>query len=87
MPTVTIPLLLKELTGGVRQVEVPGETLGQVIAALEERFPGLAAKLRDGEKIKPSVKFTVDGRLAIDGVETRVDPGSQVSILPSFGGG
>lgn len=87
MPTVTIPLLLRDLTGGLRRVEVPGETLGELITALEERFPGMAEKLRDGEKVRSGVAFTVDGRLALDGVKTRLDPGSQVGIVPSFGGG
>ncbi len=87
MATVTIPLLLKDLTGGARKAEVPGENLREVIKALDRIFPGLEAKLLSNGKIQPYVAFTVDGAIAAQGLDTPVRPDSEVCILPSMGGG
>ncbi len=39
MATVTIPLLFKDLTGGVRRAEVPGGNLAEIIRALDRIHP------------------------------------------------
>jgi len=87
MATVTIPLLLKDLTGGVRRAEVSGENLGEILRALDGIFPGLEAKMVSEGKILPYVTFTVDGAIAARGLDTPVGPESEVCILPSMGGG
>lgn len=87
MATVSIPLLLEGLTGGARQAEVAGATLEEVVAALDVAYPGIGARIRDGEKLSPSLAFVIDGKIASRGLATPVGPESQVSILPAFGGG
>jgi molybdopterin converting factor small subunit len=87
MAVVAIPLLLSDVTGGARHAEVAGTTLAEIIAALDALHPGIAARIRDGEKIKPNVALTVDGKIAARGLDTPVRPDSQVAILPAFGGG
>ena len=87
MATVSIPLLLKDLTGGARRAEVAGETLGEIIAGLEAVHPGIGGRIHDGKKMRPSLAFVVDGKLATRGLATPVGPQSQVNILPAFGGG
>ena len=87
MATVTIPLLLADVTGGARRAEVEGTTLGDVIAALDRIHPGIEARVRDGDKITPMLAFTVDGKIAARGLATPVGPESDVCMLPSFGGG
>lgn len=87
MATVTIPLLLKEVTGGARRAEVSGENLGQILRALDQIYPGLEAKILSDGKILPYVTFTVDGAIAARGLDTPVRPDSEVCILPSMGGG
>ena len=87
MATVSIPLLLKDLTGGARRAEVAGETLAEIIAALDAIHPGIKRRIHDGEKISPNLAFVVDGKLATGGLATPVGPQSQVNILPAFGGG
>jgi len=42
---VRIPPVLRASAGGNKQVEVPGATVGEVLAALVERFPGLRQQL------------------------------------------
>ncbi len=87
MATVSIPLLLKDLTGGVREAEVEGATLEEIIAALDATYPGIAAKILSGQKISPNVALVVDGKIAGAGLATPVGPQAHVSILPAFGGG
>ena len=87
MATVSIPLLLKDVTGGARRVEVQGSTLEEIITALEGIHPGIEARIRHGDKLSPTVAFTVDGKIAARGLATPVRPDSEVCMLPSFGGG
>lgn len=44
---VRIPTPLRSYTGGVAQVEADGETVGEVIADLDRRYPGLAFRVVD----------------------------------------
>lgn len=87
MAAVSIPLLLKDVTGGARQAEVAGTTLLEIIAALDLLYPGIEARIRRGEKISPTVALIVDGKIAARGLATPVNPDSQINILPAFGGG
>jgi molybdopterin converting factor small subunit len=87
MATVSIPSLLADTTRGDRQAEVAGETLGEVISALEALYPGIQARLCKGGKISSFVALTVDGKIAAAGLQTRLRPDSRVDILPAFGGG
>jgi len=87
MATVSIPLLFQELTDGRRQVEVGGATVADVIAALDALYPGIATRLRDGDRLAPIVTVTVDGKIAAEGLATPVGPNSEVCMLPAFGGG
>jgi len=87
MAVVSIPLLLSDVTGGSRQVEVTGATLAEIVTALDAVHPGIEARLLDQRKIKTTVAFVIDGRIAGQGLATPVAPDSQVNILPAFGGG
>jgi molybdopterin synthase sulfur carrier subunit len=87
MATVSIPLLLEEVTGGARRAEVAGQTLAEIVAALEAIHPGIESRIHDGQKISPHLALLVDGRIATRGLATPVGPQSQVTILPAFGGG
>ena len=87
MATVTIPLLFSDVTGGARRADVEGATLAEIVAALDKIHPGMESRVRDGDRIRPIVAFTVDGKIATEGLATPVHPDSEVCLLPSFGGG
>ncbi len=87
MPTVWIPPLLRELTGGQERVTVPGRTVGEVIQALEERFPGIQERLCQGNRLRPGITVTVDGVLGAKGLREAVSPESEVHFVPAIGGG
>ena len=47
MSSVRIPPVLRTATGGQKQVEASGETVGEVLASLTTTYPGLAPQLLD----------------------------------------
>ncbi len=87
MAKVFIPIQCRDLTHGVAEVEVDGRLLRHVIAALEERFPGLAARLCVGDAIAPGLAVSIDGALSARGLLTPLAPHSEVHFLPAIGGG
>jgi molybdopterin converting factor small subunit len=87
MATVWVPSLMRDLTDGRQTVDVPGETVGQVVAALDRLYPGIAARLCQGERLIPEVTAYVDGQVAPLGMGQRVGAESEVRFLPAMGGG
>jgi sulfur-carrier protein len=87
MARVFIPPQLRDLTGGAAQVEAAGETVREVVDALEAQFPGLRARLcRDGE-LAPALQVSVDHVMSQRGLRAKVRPESEIHFLPAFGGG
>ncbi|MCS7305225.1 MAG: MoaD/ThiS family protein [Thermoguttaceae bacterium] len=87
MAWVQIPMMLAEFTGGVRRLEATGANLRELIEELDRRFPGIAGQIYQGEKIRPTLVVTVDGKIATDGLNTPVASTSEVCFLPFLGGG
>jgi molybdopterin synthase sulfur carrier subunit len=87
MPTVHIPPQMRELTGGLSEIDVEGRTLRQVIAALEAAFPGVAARLVADDRLAPGLAVSIDGTVTSRGLLAKVEPHSQIHFLPAFGGG
>jgi molybdopterin converting factor small subunit len=87
MAIVTIPLSLKDLSGGARRAEVPGTSLAEVLRGLDRLYPGIEARIHRSGKLDPNVLLAVDGAIAAGGLSTAVGPDSEVSILPRLGGG
>ena len=77
----------RDLTGGVDRAQVPGGTLAQVIAALDERFPGLSARLRTADGLAPGLAASIDGSFTNRGLWAKVGEASEVHFLPAIGGG
>ena len=89
MITVRIPTPLRTLTGGEEQVQAPGATLREVIDALDEQHPGIKARLIDEKGVKRFVNIYVgdeDVRF-LEGLETKLESGSEISIVPAIAGG
>lgn len=66
---------------------MPGRTLGQVIDALDAAYPGAKARLCEGDRLKPGVVASVDGRAANLELLQPVGEHSEVSFHPAVGGG
>jgi len=90
VPTVRIPTQLRTLSGGDAEVSVDGATVGEVLTALETAHPGFAARLfDDAGSLRRFVNVFVadeDVRFA-DGLDTKVESGQTVSIIPAVAGG
>ena len=87
MAIVTIPLLLKDVTGGARRADVPGTSLAEVLRALDGLYPGIEARIQRNGKLDPNLLLAVDGTIVTGGLATPLGPESEVSILPRLGGG
>jgi [CysO sulfur-carrier protein]-thiocarboxylate-dependent cysteine synthase len=88
--TVRIPPTLRTDVNGAREVEVSGETLREVLEALSERYPALGRQvLEDGDGIAPFVNVYVNREdvRTLEGLDTPVNAGSTVILLPAMAGG
>ena len=87
--TIRIPTPLRTLTGGEEQVPAEGSTVKQVIENLEQRHPGIRDRLLDEKGVRRFVNIYVcdeDIRF-LDGLETQLKGGEEVSIVPAIAGG
>jgi molybdopterin synthase sulfur carrier subunit len=87
MAVVWIPALLRDLTGGEAKANVPGETVRQVIANLEQAYPGIEARLCDEGRLRPDISVVVDGRVSQQKLRHRLAEASEVHFLPAISGG
>lgn len=87
MALVWIPALLRDLTGGAEQAEAAGETVGEVIDHLEERFPGIRARLVEDGRLRPGITVVVDGVTGRRRLRQPVRPQSEVHFIPALSGG
>ncbi len=90
MATVRIPTPLRAVTRDLRVVDVAGGTLREVVESLEQQFPGIKARLVDGDgQVHAFVNIFVDGEDVrfLRGLATPLRETSEVSIIPAMAGG
>ena len=87
MPEVWIPSLMRSLTRGQEQVQVPGETVREVIENLEARFPGISERICEDGRIRPGLAVAIDGVVGNDGMRQRVAEESEVHFVTAISGG
>ena len=87
MAIVWVPSLMRDLTGGQETIEVPGNTVGQVIARLDSAYPGIRDRLCREGQIVSTVAVHIDGRAASLGMLEPVTPQSEIQFLPAISGG
>jgi sulfur-carrier protein len=86
---VRIPPTLRGETAGEREVEASGRTVRELLDDLMGRFPALRAELLEEDELAPFVNVYVEGEdvRTKDGLDTPVDDGSQIILLPAMAGG
>ena len=87
MATVWIPASLRSLSGGQETVELAAANVRQVITELDRLFPGLGARLREGDALRPGIAAAIDGHLANLGLLQPVGPNSEVHFVLAVAGG
>ncbi|MBO0853707.1 MAG: MoaD/ThiS family protein [Nocardia sp.] len=87
--TVSIPTIMRTLTGGEKRVSATGSTLAEVIGDLEASYPGIEQKLLSDGKLNRYVNIYIDDedvRFA-GGLAAEVPAEGSVTILPAVAGG
>jgi len=88
--TIRIPTPLRSATDGQSAVEVEAGTVSEALRALVDEYPDLADNLyNEDDELRQFVNVYVgdeDVRFG-DGVETTLDAGDEISIVPSIAGG
>ena len=90
MSTVHIPSVLRPNVGGVKSIEVDGDSIRSVINGLIERHPTLGAQLLTDEgDLNRFVNVFVNGQdlRYLAGLDTPVAPSDEVRLLPAMAGG
>jgi molybdopterin converting factor small subunit len=82
--------MLRPTVGGERSVVAEGSTLRELIHNVDQRHPGFAGQLleRDGAQRRFVNIYVNDEDVRyLDGLDTRVEEGDVISILPAVAGG
>ena len=89
MSHIRIPPMLRGEVGGAREVPAEGDTVRELLDDLMARFPGLRPQLVEDDDIAPFVNVYVEGEdvRTLDGLDTSVEHGSTVILLPAMAGG
>jgi molybdopterin synthase sulfur carrier subunit len=87
---VRIPTILRNYTGGEKQVEASGTSLGALIDDLDTKHPGLKGRLvtDDGSLHRFVNVYVNDEDVRFTGaLDTGLSDGDEVTILPAVAGG
>jgi molybdopterin synthase sulfur carrier subunit len=87
MATVWIPSLLRDLTQGQETVYVAGANVGEVIDALDAKYPGLKDRLCHAGSLRRSIAVAVDTEVARLGLLQPVGADSEVHFVAAIAGG
>jgi molybdopterin converting factor small subunit len=89
MTTVRIPPTLRDETGGQASVHARGETVRDLLDDLMGRFPALRNRIYTDGELARFVNVYVEGEdvRTRQGLDTPVDDGTTVILLPAMAGG
>jgi molybdopterin synthase sulfur carrier subunit len=87
--TVKIPAQLRGVTGGESEIEVEGATVGEALDSIFDEHEDLRERITDNGSLRRFVNVYVSGEdiRFRDGLETALDDGDEVTILPAVAGG
>jgi sulfur-carrier protein len=87
--TVKIPAQLRAVTDGVDEIEVEGATVGDALDAVFDAHEDLRERITEDGSLRRFVNVYVSGEdiRFQDGLQTPLDDGDEVTILPAVAGG
>ena len=88
--TVRIPTPLQRLTNGQGEVACEGKSVTELLANLERSYPGIKERICDQDgKLRRFVNMFVNEEdiRFLQGDQTAVKDGDEVSIIPAIAGG
>jgi sulfur-carrier protein len=87
---VIVPTILRPYTGGQKAVEASGDTVSDLMADLDGRYPGLRSRIigADGRLQRFVNVYVNDEDVRFLGeLDAKLGDGDQVTILPAVAGG
>lgn len=87
---VLIPTPLQKLTRDQAVIDCEGSTINELLNALEDSCPGIKARLCDDNgELRRFVNFYVNSEdiRFLEGANTPLKDGDEVSIVPAIAGG
>ncbi|MBC7272632.1 MULTISPECIES: MoaD/ThiS family protein [Streptomyces] len=86
---VRIPTILRPYTDGQKAVEGTGDTLADLFTDLESRHAGIQDRLVDAGELRRFVNVYLNDEDVrfLDGINTKLTDGDNVTILPAVAGG
>jgi sulfur-carrier protein len=87
---VRLPSQLRTLVGGAGEVPVEATTVREAILAVDASYPGLASRVLDDQGgLRRFVNvFVADEDVRfLDGLDTTLEPGQTISLIPAVAGG
>ncbi|HHP7243597.1 MAG TPA: MoaD/ThiS family protein [Elainellaceae cyanobacterium] len=87
---VLIPTPLQKFTKDQATIECNGGTITELLDSLEQSCPGIKARLCDDQgQLRRFVNFYVNSEdiRFLDGANTSLNDGDEVSIVPAVAGG
>jgi MoaD family protein len=87
--TVKLPTQLRDSAGGASEAQVEGKTVGEVLESLFESHPALRERIADGDGVRRFVNVYLGGEdiRFLEGTDTPVSDGAELTILPAVAGG
>jgi molybdopterin synthase sulfur carrier subunit len=90
MATVRIPTPLRKFTEGKDEVSITGANVRELLDNLDAAHAGIGERIRDDKgEVRRFVNIFVrdeDIRF-LDGLDTKVSDGDEISIIPAIAGG
>ncbi len=90
MIKVRIPTPLRPMTGGKNEVEIAGNSVGEIIENLGSAHPGIKERICDEQgEVRRFINIYVNEEdiRFLTGKETPLKDGDEMSIIPAIAGG
>ena len=86
---VRVPTILRQYTGGEKMVSAQGADLQAVLADLDANYPGIADRLVDESGLRRFINIYLNDEDVrfLQGLQTPIDDGDNLTILPAVAGG
>jgi molybdopterin synthase sulfur carrier subunit len=90
MPTIKVPPVLRGSVGGEKEVQAPGQNVGEVLRSLASQHPATESQLfsEDGQLNRyVNVYLNDEDVRVLQGLDTSVADSDTIVILPAMAGG
>ena len=89
MANIRLAPILRSSAGGSKQVSAEGNTLGEVLDNLYQRYPGIKEQIQSSGELSKFVNIYVNDQDVryLQKLETPISSNDTVTLLPAMAGG